>query len=142
MLKALVAIDGSEHARRAVEAVARFAREGLPLSVVLANVRESPAYYGEFPPADMGRIDAVLSEIQATLLNAAVVHAERAGLQHVTARALVGQAAQEIVQLAQSVGADQIVMGTRGRSALGGLLLGSVAQRVVHLSTVPVLLVK
>jgi nucleotide-binding universal stress UspA family protein len=40
------------------------------------------------------------------------------------------------------VGADMILIGTHGRSALGGLFLGSVAQRVVHLAAVPVLLVK
>ncbi|MCJ9712965.1 universal stress protein, partial [Bordetella hinzii] len=37
---------------------------------------------------------------------------------------------------------DRIVMGTRGLGAVGGLVLGSVAQKVIHLSPVPVTLVK
>jgi nucleotide-binding universal stress UspA family protein len=54
----------------------------------------------------------------------------------------MGLPAQEIVRAATEVHADLIVMGTRGMSSLGGLLLGSVAQRVVHLAAVPVLLAK
>ena len=46
------------------------------------------------------------------------------------------------MRLAAERGVDCIVMGTRGMNALGGLLLGSVAQRVVHLASVPVMLVK
>jgi nucleotide-binding universal stress UspA family protein len=38
--------------------------------------------------------------------------------------------------------ADEIVMGSHGRGALSGAVLGSVAQKVVHLSSVPVVLVK
>jgi nucleotide-binding universal stress UspA family protein len=37
---------------------------------------------------------------------------------------------------------DQIAMGTRGMGAVGTLFLGSVAQGVIHRSTIPVLLVK
>ncbi len=51
-----------------------------------------------------------------------------------------GPAREEIVRLAGEHAVDGIVMGTRGMNALGGLLLGSVAQRVVHLATVPVTL--
>jgi nucleotide-binding universal stress UspA family protein len=54
----------------------------------------------------------------------------------------VGEPAAEIVRLADERGVDQIVMGTHGRGAVVSLFLGSVAQRVVHLSKVPVLLVK
>ena len=50
--------------------------------------------------------------------------------------------AQEIVRVAEERDVDQIVMGTHGRGAVGSLLLGSVAQRVVHQTKVPVLLVR
>ena len=53
-----------------------------------------------------------------------------------------GDAAQEIVRAAEHEKVDQIAMGTRGMSALGNLLLGSVAQKVLHLGHTPVLLVK
>lgn len=50
-------------------------------------------------------------------------------------RTIDGRAAETIVSVAQEVAADLIVMGTHGRSALAHMLLGSVAERVVH--TVP-----
>ena len=83
-----------------------------------------------------------LRQRQAELLEAALAQARNSGLQPVTTQAAEGQAAQEIVRLAAERGVDCIVMGTRGMNALGGLLLGSVAQRVVHLASVPVMLVK
>jgi nucleotide-binding universal stress UspA family protein len=54
----------------------------------------------------------------------------------------VGEAAAEIVALAKSARCGEIVMGTRGLGRVSGLLLGSVAQKVIHLSSVPVVLVK
>ncbi|MEO8543694.1 MAG: universal stress protein [Burkholderiaceae bacterium] len=52
------------------------------------------------------------------------------------------QAARGIVTTAQSCGADLIVMGSHGRSGVAKLVLGSVATKVLELSTVPVLIVK
>jgi nucleotide-binding universal stress UspA family protein len=43
---------------------------------------------------------------------------------------------------AESKGCDLIYMGTRGLNAMSGLLLGSVATRVLHLAKMPVVLVK
>jgi nucleotide-binding universal stress UspA family protein len=54
----------------------------------------------------------------------------------------VGLAAPEIVRVATELQADQIVMGTHGRGAMGTLFLGSVSQRVIHLAPMPVLLVR
>ena len=54
----------------------------------------------------------------------------------------VGEAAEVITRYAKENGCDQIVMGTRGMNSVSNLLLGSVATQVIHLSPVPVLLVK
>jgi nucleotide-binding universal stress UspA family protein len=142
MLKLLIAVDGSEPSRRAVEVAARLGKETGSVEVVLLNVRESPGYYGELPPFDLESIDRAQREHQQSLLEAALTHARLQGLHSVNAQAVAGLAAPEIVKAAAAHGVDQIVLGTRGMNALGGLLLGSVAQRVVHLAEVPVLLVK
>jgi nucleotide-binding universal stress UspA family protein len=55
---------------------------------------------------------------------------------------VVGESAQTIVDFAASKACNQILIGTRGHSGLGGTLLGSVASKVAHLTTVPLLLVR
>ncbi len=52
---------------------------------------------------------------------------------------LMGAPAKRIVEHARKTGADLIVMGTHGRTGLGHLLLGSIAERVVRTATCPVL---
>jgi nucleotide-binding universal stress UspA family protein len=54
----------------------------------------------------------------------------------------VGQASQEIVQVAQEEGADLIVMGTHGLTGWRHLVLGSVAETVVRTATCPVLTIR
>jgi nucleotide-binding universal stress UspA family protein len=53
-----------------------------------------------------------------------------------------GAPAQDILRWARRKGADLIVIGTHGRSALGRFFMGSVAERVVRLSPIPVLTVR
>jgi nucleotide-binding universal stress UspA family protein len=142
MLKILVTVDGSEYAQRALQAVVRLVPQSGGLEVVLLNVRDMPLYYGELPPFDRESIEERLSQRQQDLLAGASAEARRLGLQQVSTRAEQGAAATEIVRVANELSVDEIVMGTHGRGTVGGLFLGSVAQRVVHLSKVPVLLVK
>jgi nucleotide-binding universal stress UspA family protein len=59
-----------------------------------------------------------------------------------TSEILVGETASLIVSSAEQHGCDGIVMGTRGMGAIGNLVMGSVATKVVHLSRLPVTLVK
>lgn len=54
----------------------------------------------------------------------------------------VGDSAETIVDFADSRDCEQILLGTRGHTGLGGTLLGSVASQVVHLTQVPLLLVR
>lgn len=53
-----------------------------------------------------------------------------------------GTPAEQILAVAEEIGADLIVVGTRGRVGLQRVLLGSVAQRVVRLSAVPITVVR
>jgi nucleotide-binding universal stress UspA family protein len=50
-------------------------------------------------------------------------------------------AAHTIADVARGFGADVVVVGTRGHTAIGGLLLGSVTQRLLHVAPCPVLAV-
>ena len=54
----------------------------------------------------------------------------------------IGDPGQEIVSLAESLSADMIIMSSHGRTGISRLLLGSVAERVLRLSSCPVLIVR
>jgi nucleotide-binding universal stress UspA family protein len=54
----------------------------------------------------------------------------------------VGQIAETIVQHASKTRCDLIFIGTHGRTAAGNMLLGSIATKVLHMASVPVLLVR
>lgn len=66
---------------------------------------------------------------------------EAAGIRYALHRA-VGSPAETIVQYAEQERCEQIVMGTRGLGAVSSLVLGSVANKVVHIANMPVVLVK
>lgn len=55
---------------------------------------------------------------------------------------IVGEPAQVIAQFAKEHGIDQIIMGAHGRGAMASLVIGSVTQKVLHLASVPVLVVR
>lgn len=76
-------------------------------------------------------------------LAAARAELEQAGIPH-EVRQLVrgGDAADDLIQVAEEVGADMIVIGLRRRSPVGKLILGSNAQRVLLDAPCPVLAVK
>jgi len=142
MLKMLIAVDGSTHSQRAIEAAIRLQAQTKGLEALLLNVREWPLLQGDLPPVRYEEIERDQIRHQSELLESTLAAARRGGLELVSTLAEVGEPATEIARVAQEKGVDQIVMGTHGRGAVGSLLMGSVAQRVVHLAKVPVVLVK
>jgi len=58
------------------------------------------------------------------------------------AEVVVGYAAEEIISIAEKEGADMIIMGTHGRKGIDRILFGSVAEKVVKNSPVPVLTIR
>jgi nucleotide-binding universal stress UspA family protein len=132
--KLLLAVDDSEHRRKALAAVAELARVGGG-SVHVVHVRElhypvSPRVSGDTGEEAQALVDEVLAEL------------ERAGVKAEGSVATSsGSAARAILDHAAEVGATLIVVGSHGRSALGGLL-GGVAHKVIQLSACPVLVVR
>lgn len=73
---------------------------------------------------------------------AAVVHRHSGRRVELVPVVRIGTAYLQIVELAREVGADLVVVGTEGKTGVTRLLLGSVAERVVRSSPVPVLTVR
>jgi nucleotide-binding universal stress UspA family protein len=143
MRKVLIAYDGSAPSKRALEYVINFARDhSAALHVYLLNVQQEPMLYGEYVTGE------VVAQLQKSMTEAAVQELEwpadqlkAAGLAYTTYTAL-GNVAEQVAALVQQQGCDTVVMGTRGLGSFTGMLLGSVATRVIHEVSVPVLLVK
>jgi len=134
----LVAVDHSEMSDRAVRA----ARDLAVLSkgeiwVLHLREREMGAKTGVL------RIDETTEDADAQVAASVEVLTEAGVKAHGEVRnTIFGYAAREIVNDASEVDADVIVMGSRGRGDLAGLLLGSTAHKVIHLSDRPVLVVR
>jgi nucleotide-binding universal stress UspA family protein len=136
----LVPTDFSPGSERAATYAVELA-ETLGASVLLLHTWELPVYAVpdgavSFGADVMSRVEvAVTKEAEAL---AAKLRTPRVDVQ---ARAVQGPPAFEIVRRAPELGVDLIVMGTHGRTGLAHVLLGSVAERVVRTSTIPVLTV-
>jgi nucleotide-binding universal stress UspA family protein len=142
MMRILIAVDGSEHANQAIDAVAKMARSSLELEAILLCVSPEPVFYGDYTAITIQMIEEDQKRHQDAILATATERARAQGLKVGDPERAYGVIANEIVRVANARQVDQIAMGTRGMGAMGNMLLGSVAQRVVHQSPVPVLLVK
>lgn len=141
MLKTLIAVDGSEHAASAIEAVAALVRNGCQIEAMLLHVTEPPVAYGALP-IDWEPLQQAQQAHRNRVLEAAEEQAAARGLALAPSRRAEGYAAEVIVREAKAWGAQQIAMGTRGLGTVRSLVVGSVAQRVVRDAMVPVLLAK
>jgi len=141
-MKILLAVDGSDVALRAVD----------HLIGHVSWFREMPEIHllHVQPPIPIGRALAHVSKetLQAHYMDESREHLQEAqqkldaaGRFHTT-HIHVGQAPEVIAKLAGELGCELVVMGSHGRSGIAGLVMGSVATRVLHLAPCPVLLVK
>jgi nucleotide-binding universal stress UspA family protein len=141
-MKILIPVDGSANAQRAVDYVIKNAamlKE--PPQVLLLNVQWNMAAGNVKLFINQQTIDDYYREQGMAALQAARVALDAAALPyqyHIS----VGTPAEAIVQYAQQQNVDQIVMARQGQGGLQSLLLGSVVNKVLHLASMPVLLVK
>lgn len=134
MIRTILApLDGSDLAERALPEVCRLAREEAAAIVLVRVVRAVPS-------GDLLAYDAAMTAAEDYLDRVA----EHVRVQGLTVRTdvFVGNPAEGIALATLVHGADVIVMATHGRSGLGRVVLGSVAERVLHEASAPVLLVR
>lgn len=132
----LVATDLGETARAVIDAGALLARQFDAKLTIVHAVHIPYLMYGSGPyvPPDDGFAQA--EQALTTELKAAKErYAKTEGF------AVRGDPRTRIPELAEELRADVVVMGTHGRRGLTRALLGSVAERVVRTSAVPVLTV-
>lgn len=140
--KILVPVDFSDHSAEAVRTASDLSRRyDAPLTIVHVFdpvVYALPEAYVLFTAE---QLDKLVSALEAQLADVKKMAAE-SGAVRVETRLLHGLVGTKILELVGGSGMDLIVMGTRGRTGLSHLLLGSVAERVVRLAPCAVLTVK
>lgn len=141
MLKFLLPVDGSDTSSRAVTEFIRLMswyRE-VPeihlLNVQLPQRGNVPLFIGR------ETIDLYYREEGMKELGTAYKLLADANIPY-HCHIVAGTPHEMILRYAEETGCDQIVMGPRGLGTVKGILLGSVASKVMQLATVPVLLIK
>jgi universal stress protein A len=129
--------DFSDRALAAFHVASALARDH-HASLTVLHVRDMPvvafAEFGAVPPLPSPSRAEVMEKLQEFSLPDKSVHVEF----------VVGDgtAAEEIIRVAADHNCDMIVMGTHGRTGLGRLMMGSVAEEVVRKAACPVLTLK
>lgn len=137
-MKILLAVDGSEHGLAAVDCLidhADWYRERPQVELVTVHL-PVPAV-----GVSKTQVQKYYAEEGAVCLAPAKKKLDAAKLDY-NEKVLVGPIAETLVKHAKDTRCDLIYIGTRGMTAAANALLGSTATKVLHLSPVPVLLVK
>jgi nucleotide-binding universal stress UspA family protein len=142
-MKILVPVDGSQHSLDVIKWVVKHAkayREAPTVELVYVNP-PVPKLWHMGLAVGKNQIQAYYEEEGKLALSSAKVELGESGLEY-TDHILIGPIAESIVLHSQKAGCDLIALASRGMGAAGNLLLGSTTTKVLHLSTVPVFVVK
>jgi len=138
-MKILVAVDGSKPSLKAVQLLidhADWYRSRPDVELVTVHLPVPKVAH-----LNKAQVEKYYSDEGQAMLAAAKKKLDGAGIA-CQARVLVGPVAETLVKHAADKRCDVIYIGTRGRSELGAALVGSTATKVLHISPIPVLLVK
>ena len=140
--KILLPLDGSELAECAITHAEAIAGGG-DVEVMLLRVIEPLYLPGDYviSQEDRDRIEAEHRTAAEDYISRMKSRLKDRGM-NVSAEVIEGKIAESIVDYAADRGVDLIVMATHGRSGISRWTLGSVADRVIHLSSIPVLMVR
>ena len=140
-MKILVAVDGSEISLRAVKFVIALNRElAKPARVTLLAV-DPPHFPGVESRIGSKAVQQMHEDSLDQMLRDARRSHSRAKLE-LNERAEIGDAAETILAVARKEKVDLIVLGSHGRGAVKGILLGSVSSKVIAQGDIPVTIVR
>ena len=139
MHKLIVPVDGSDNAMRALEYTIRLTKEYGPIEFVIVYAHEPHHLWRALLPEE--KVKDLQRKHGEDVLRPYIETARRAGVIF-TNQFLIGNIPKSIVSCAETSGCDGIVMGTRGKGVIGSLFAGSVATKIIHLTKLPVTLVK
>lgn len=134
--KVLVPLDGSALAEGALPRAVGLAKDGAQLILVRA------AEAHPLPTSDSAEAQVKVVREAEDYLARVKARLEDAGITRVETSVWYGPPADAIVEAARFRGADLIVMSSHGRSGLGRLVLGSVAESVLRGTKTAILLVR
>jgi nucleotide-binding universal stress UspA family protein len=148
MKRILVGVDGSPASLKAVELAGDLPRKcGAQLTLLTVVPRSPPAVASCY--AEYARIEHTQEPPKEFVVAAAEEVLDRArratgakGAAPIEAEPAFGDPAREIIATAEDRNADLIVVGSRGHGRLAGLLLSSVAHKLVSHAPCPVLVVR
>ena len=144
MKRILVATDGSDGADRAVDYAAHLAKN-YSADLIIVNVIGGEGILGNvfsrISHAQELWLKELITSESAEMLTKARDRARSAGIAMIQLESRTGDVAQTIIDIAREKEVDAIVVGKRGAGPIGGLLLGSVSQKLVSLAQQPVTVV-
>jgi nucleotide-binding universal stress UspA family protein len=137
----VVGVDGSDQSRHAARVGADIARKNAAVLHLVTIVRPPEGWWGIVgSPPTPSALSNSLSEAQREILDAAIADIDLSDLEVVQIED-VGDPARMLLDYAERIGADVMVIGRRGAGLIERIMLGSVANRLVHDAPCPVMLV-
>jgi len=125
----------SENLRHMAEVEYQIAEGGKPLYEAIAAIPEARFPAAGLMPKDAQTAERALEAIAEHILTAAERIASERGVSKITRQIEDGNPASRILDVAEDVNADMIVMGSRGFSDLKGLLLGSISHKLSNMAS-------
>ncbi|HUY57668.1 MAG TPA: universal stress protein [Candidatus Micrarchaeaceae archaeon] len=136
----VVGVDQTVASRHALEwAAAEAESRGMKILAITTFLSRSTLVAGPYPEALLPTPAEVDDDYRASLLEAVGAVSRQYPQVRIEAKAVEGTAAEVLIEVSKH--AAELVVGSRGRSALIGLLLGSVSQRCVSEAHCPVVVV-
>jgi len=139
MTRILIAIDGSKVSMKAIDYVVKRKRTGERIEAYILNVQPSIS-----PKAGLitrGMIKEYLNQESEKVLGRPAIKPMKQYLKADT-YVEIGDPATCIIAFAEKTKCDEIVVGSRGLGSVKGVFLGSVANKIIQISTLPVVIVK